>query len=159
MAIGKPTPTVQLDISGNLSVSNVSYLSNITEKINVASVGADLSCNLDFSKGSVFYLGTILSNNIRFNIQNIPSITDLSRSYIVTAMYKGNSVSSSNNFYGNVVSVNTGTNPANAAVFTPNFGVTPTTYSTKNALITQTMAYLYFADASYVISNVTNYSS
>jgi len=114
---------------------------------------------LDFSKGSVFYLGTILSNNIRFNIQNLPSITDLSRSYVVTAIYKGNSVSSSNNYYGNVVSVNTGTNSTNAAVFTPNFGVTPTTYSTKNALITQTMAYLYFADASYVISNVTNYSS
>jgi hypothetical protein len=107
----------------------------------------------------VFYLGTILSNNIRFNIQNIPSIKDLSRSYIVTAMYKGNSTSSSNNFYGNVVSVNTGTNAANAAVFTPNFGVTPTTYSARNGLITQTMAYLYFADSSYVISNVTNYSS
>ena len=158
MAIGKTTPTVQLDISGNLSVSKVSYLSNITEKINVASVDLDLSCNLDFSQGSVFYLGTVLSNNIRFNIQNIPNVKDLSRSYVVTAMYKGNNVSSSNNYYGNVVSVNTGTNPANATVFTPKFGVTPTTYSTNNALVTQTMAYLYFADSSYVISNVTNYS-
>ena len=152
-------PTAELDISGNVKVSNVSYLSNITEKINTATVGADLSCNLDFSKGSVFYLGTILSSNIRFNIQNIPSITDLSRSYVVTAMYKGNSVSTSNNFYGNVVSVNTGITPSSAVVFTPNFGVTPTTYSSKNGLITQTMAYLYFTDSSYVISNITNYSS
>jgi hypothetical protein len=89
-----------------------------------------------------------------FNIQNLPSVTDTSRSILVTAIYKGNSIAS---YYGNKVSVNTGTTAANASTFVPRFVSAPVTNS--NSLVTQTIAYLYFSDASYVLSNVNAYAN
>jgi hypothetical protein len=167
VSIGKPvtsTPTCTLDVSGNLNVTQdssfnsnlyvnkISYLSNISERIVTTSIGADSSCNLDFSQGSVFYLGSIApTQNMRFNIINLPSLTDLTKTYVISAIYKGNS-----NYYGNLISIKPigGTTFVN---FVPNFPSTPSI--TTGKLVTQTIGYLYFTDASYVISNVTCYQN
>ena len=147
-----------LDISGNVNinsnliVNNISFLSNITEKISNANINSDNSCSLDYTKGSVFYLGQSPSlSNIRFNITNLPSITDSSKSYVITTIYKG----SLNHTYGNVISVSP-VGSSTSAVFTPNFASIPVI--TNGKLVTQTFGYLYFAsDSSYVVSNVTCY--
>ena len=136
--------------NSNLFVNKISFLSNISERKVTTSIGTDLSCNLDYSQGSVFYLGsTAPTGNMRFNVINIPSITDLSNSYLMTVIYKGGA----SNYYGNVVTLKQ-VGGTNSVSFTPNFSSTPIIKSGK--LVTQTIGYLYFApDTSYVISNVT----
>ena len=135
--------------NSNIFVNKISFLSNISERKVTTSIGADLSCNLDYSLGSVFYLGsTAPTGNMRFNIINIPSIKDLSNSYLMTVIYKGGA----SNYYGNVVTLKE-VGGTNTVTFTPNFPTTPSIVSGK--LVTQTIGYLYFADASYVLSNVT----
>jgi hypothetical protein len=89
-----------------------------------------------------------------FNIQNLPSITDLSYSILVTAIYKGNAMSS---YYGNNISLNTGIDYNTATTFTPMFASAPATNSEN--LVTQSIVYLYFSDASYVLSSVNSYSN
>jgi hypothetical protein len=92
---------------------------------------------------------TAPTGNMRFNVINLPSITDLSNSYLMTVIYKGGA----SNYYGNVVSLKQ-VGGTNSVVFTPNFSSTPIITSGK--LVTQTIGYLYFApDTSYVLSSVT----
>ena len=168
VTVGKPstaTAICALDVSGNMNVTQdssfnsnlfvnkISYLSNISERIVTTSIGTDLSCNLDFSQGSVFYLGaTAPTGNMRFNITNLPSITDNTKSYVITAIYKG----TAGGFYGNIVSVRP-VGGLTSAVFTPNFASTPSIATGK--LVSQTIGYLYFPDASYALSNVTCYQN
>jgi hypothetical protein len=66
----------------------------------------------------------------------------------MTVIYKGGT----SNYYGNIVTLKQ-VGGTNAVTFTPNFASTPSITSGK--IVTQTIGYLYFTDASYVLSNVT----
>jgi len=152
---------VTLDISGNVNVSNnlyvsnLGYFNNIVENIERINVD-DISFNLDYSKASTFYLGdgNTISGNMTLNIQNLPSIIDLSHSYSVNAVY--DVYSSGTPYYGNNITVNTGNNIVNASSVTPNYVSTIPTFS-GNCLVSQNITYYCFEDISYVISNITVY--
>ena len=75
-------------------------------------------------------------------------------SILVNTIYKANPNGS---YYGNLISVNTGINQNTASIFRPHFISTPVTNII--GLITQSIQYLYLADASYVLSNVNSYSN
>ena len=152
---GSINVTSDASFNANINVNKISFLSNVAEKIVTTTIGTDASCNLDYSQGSIFYLGsTAPSSNMRFNITNLPNTKDLSRSYLVTTIYKGNGT-----YHGNTVTVSTTSSTLNAPTYTPVFPSAPSSVIVTGKLVTQTVGYLYFADASYVVSNTTCYSN
>lgn len=150
-----PNPEYALDISGSLNVSKTSYVSAISEKINTV-MGTSNVYNINVSLGSIFYLSTVPTANMTFQLYNIPSIKDSSHSYVVSVIYKG----TSSNFYGNSVNISANTTPGTGTTYIPKFTSSPNISSINNSqLIIQQIIFLYLAGSGYVISNISGYGS
>lgn len=154
-------PNYALDISGNLNISNTSFVSCISEKINTIS-GSSNVYQLNASLGSIFYLYPTPTANMTLQIYNIPNIRDSSRSYVFSVIYNGTLA----NFYANSVNIasssgpNTGTINSVVANYIPKFTTTPSVSNISSSqLIIQQMIYLYLNGVGYVISNVSGYGS
>lgn len=154
-------PKYTLDISGSLNVSKTSYLSAISEKINSVSGSSNVYV-LNAALGSIFHLSTIPTANMTFQIHNLPSITDASRSYVFSVIYNG----TLSNFYGNSVNIANSSGPGTGTIngvisnYIPKFTTMPSVSNVGNSqLIIQQIIYLYLNGIGYVISNVSGYSS
>lgn len=147
-------PGYSLDISGSLNVSKTSYVSAISEKINTVN-GTSNVYNINVSLGSIFYLSTVPTANMTFQLYNIPSITDASHSYVVSMIYKG----TLSNFYGNSVNISN-TTAGSGVTYIPKFTSIPNISSISSSqLIIQQIIFLYLAGSGFVISNISGYGS
>ena len=165
-----------LEVSGNVAFSKISYVSNITEKIvtipALTGTLTSVTCNLDYNNGGTFYIPTtgISSGptSIKYNVTNFPNLYDCSRSYVITTLIRPlfNAATLANLYAGNI-SYSTTSAPS-SSYFPIRFSTAPSTVlssgtyvtaSTNNTLITQTIAYVYQPDCSYVISNLSYYNA
>ena len=154
VGINNENPAYPLDVSGSLNVTNTSFVTNISEKI-ITTSGSSNVYALDYSKGSVFYLSTAPTGEMTFQIYNMPSVTDSTRSYIVSVIYKGTST----NNYATTVNVSTTTAGAGSN-YTPKFTATPSIGSISSSnLVFQQVIYVYLGSTGYVVSNVNGYGS
>ena len=150
VGVNNTAPSYNVDISGTLRTSLTSYVTNISELISTATIVTNaVTCN--YKLGSIFYIGTPTAN-FTVNITNLPSITESTRSYIISVLY----VSDSNTpRYGTGTSVST-TATIGTSV-TPNFSNTPITTTVTGRLMAQQFIVLYINSTLYVISNVSAY--
>ena len=157
VGIGTTTPQQTLDISGTLSVSNTSYVSTFSEKI-TNSNGVNNVYTVDYRDAGLFYMSNIsTSSTATLNVLNMPSLTDESRSYVVSSIMKGNE--SENCYVGNVC-LSLDSDPNNGITYTPQFVSTPEVSSTtSNQLIIQQFAYIYLDNSGHILSNVSAYTS
>ena len=126
-------------------------------------IASSNNVTLDYLTGSTFYVsnsGISSSSPLSLQIQNMPSITDMSRSYIVTTILKG--YLSGNSYVGNVkVSTNTTFTSANVIVpkYTNAIADINTLVSavTTNGYIMQQIAYFYLDGSSVIFSNVSSF--
>ena len=143
-----------LDVSGAAHVLGVTYVTNIAEEINAVTFSTAITC--DYSQSSVFYIGSAPTANFTINLINMPSITNTSRSYVVTIAYWG----ATSNFYCNSASVSTSSS-VNSTKITPNFSSTPTaTVASGTHLVLQQLVYFYQATINGIfMSNIVVYNS
>lgn len=154
VGINNDNPAYPLDVSGSLNVTKTSFVTNISEKI-VTATGSSNVYALDYSQGSVFYLSTAPTAAMTFQIYNMPSVTNTTRSYVVSVIYKGTSA----NYYATTVNVSTTTAGAGSN-YTPKFTATPSIGSiTSSNLVFQQVIYVYLGSTGYVVSNVNGYGS
>ena len=156
VAIGKTTPEKSLDISGSLSVSRTSFLSTVSEKIGSKTADTTNIYTVDYKDAGLFYIRDLSSvSTATLKVRNVPSLTDSSGSYIISAIMKGNE---SENCY--VGSVNLSTNDNDGTTYTPQFISPPEVSSaTSSNLIIQQLAYVYLDTSGHVLSNVSAYTS
>jgi hypothetical protein len=127
------------------------------EKITTLTAASTNTYNIDYSKGSLFYLSTAPTGTMKVNIYNLPSLTDATRSYIVNFIYNGTSA----NNYVNLVNVTkTSTPGSGVSNITPKFirSIFISTIGSSN-LIFQTIIYFYLGGTAYVVSSVNGYGS
>ena len=168
-----------LEVSGNVAFSKISYLSNITEKVatttTISGSLTSVTCTLDYNNGSTFYIPTYPgisggpTSALTYNVTNFPNLYDCSRSYVITTLIRpwANSNASIANLYAGSISYST-TSTASSTYFPIRFSTAPSsilpgsgtyvTSTTNNTLISQTIAYIYQPDCSYVISNLSYYN-
>jgi hypothetical protein len=156
VAIGKTIPDTSLDISGSLSVSRTSFLSTVSEKIGSKIADTTNVYTVDYKDAGLFYIRDLSSvSTATLKVRNVPSLTDSSGSYIISAIMKGNE---SENCY--VGSVNLSTNDNDGTTYTPQFISPPEVSSaTSSNLIIQQLAYVYLDTSGHVLSNVSAYTS
>ena len=131
-------------------------------------------CTLDYNQGSTFYIptGTGITSgptSLTYQVTNFPNLYDCSRSYIITTLIRpwANANAAIANLYAGNISYST-TSTVSTRYFPIRFSSAPTstlpgtgtyvTSSINNTLISQTIAYVYQPDCSYVISNLTYYN-
>jgi hypothetical protein len=156
MAIGKPTANHAMDISGNLQVSQTTFVNTISEKVNTKAADSTNVYTVDYKNAGSFYIqGLDPGSTATLNVQNVPSLTDASGTYIISAMMKGNS--SENCYVGNV---NLSTDTTLGQYYTPQFISTPEVSSaTSSNIIIQQIAYVYLDNSGHILSNVSAYIS
>jgi hypothetical protein len=125
--IGKTTGSQTLDVSGSMAVSQISYVSNISEKVvsPVLNSGTTTNLyNLNYSQGSIFYLQqpTDASGTITCNLLNLPSLTNPFQTYVVSTIVRG---TSGPNCYCANVYVTTQSTATGGFYYTPKFNSTP----------------------------------
>lgn len=153
VGINNATPAFPLDVSGSMNISKTSFVTNISEKI-ISVTGTSNAYTLDYSNGSIFYLSTAPTAAMTINIRNVPSITDNTRSYVLSIIYNGTAA----NYYA--TSVNVSTNASAGTTYTPKFTSTPSiTAITSAQLVIQQIIYVYLGTTGYVVSNVNGYGS
>jgi hypothetical protein len=139
-------------IGGNNTVGNCAFLSTISEK-NV-SVTWSATTTVDYRLGGIFWLGSVSSGTtFTVNISNLPSITDTTRSYIITIIYTTTAAGQ----YCNSVGISTGTS---YTTYTPKFNGGSAAISVANTnVVTQqiTIAYIY-SSTNPVLSTVSVFS-
>jgi hypothetical protein len=139
-------------IGGNNTVGNCAFLSTISEK-NV-SVTWSATTTVDYRLGGIFWLGSVSSGTtFTVNISNLPSITDATRSYIITLIYTTTGATQ----YCNSVGISTGTS---YTTYTPKFNGGSAAISVANTnVVTQqiTIAYIY-SSTNPVLSTVSVFS-
>jgi hypothetical protein len=145
VGIGTSSPATTVDISGSLTVRNQLFVNKINETITTVTASASNTFTLNYNQGAIFYLSTSSTANMTFNIINLPSTTDSTRSYVLTTIFNGNG------FYGNSITLNGGSS------IVPNFSSTPSVSS--NFQCVQSIAYLYANSTGFILSNVTSYNS
>ena len=129
-------------------------MSTISEKLSTIT-GISNVYKINVSLGSVFYLSTIPTANMTFQLYNIPSITDASHTYVVSVIYKG----TSSNYYCNLVNISK-TTAGTGLNYIPKFTSTPNISTITNSqLIIQQIIFLYLSDSGFVISNISGYGS
>jgi hypothetical protein len=173
IGINTSSPSYPLDISGNLRVSGnadinyltvnrVSYVNNISENI-VSVAGTDgTTYELNFALGSVFFLTSVPTGLMTVQLYNLPSITDVSRSYVISIIYPGQS--GLNYYVKTEFYVNTENTPDKTNNCIPHFTSTPSVSTVNSSnLITQQFIYLYQTingtSTGYVLSNVSTYTA
>jgi hypothetical protein len=153
VGINTTTPAYPLDVSGSANISKTSFVTNISEKI-ITVTGSSNIYNLDYSKGSIFYLSTAPTSLMTINIRNVPSVRDSTHSYILSIIYNG----TSSNFYANTVNIST--NDISGNSYTPSFSSNPSIANiTSSQLVFQQIIYVYLGSTGYVVSNVSGYGS
>ena len=107
------------------------------------------------------------TSSMTYNVINFPSIVDISRSYMITTLIRPWAAASITNLYAGNISYST-TSTASSIFFPIRFSSAPSTIlgsgtyvqtGINNTLISQTIAYIYQPDCSYVISNLSYYNS
>ena len=153
VGINTINPAYPLDVSGSVNISKTSFVTNISEKI-ITVTGSSNVYNLDYSKGSIFYLSTAPTADMSINIQNVPSVTDTTHSYMLTIIYNG----TYSNSCAKTVNISTSTNSGSR--YTPRFSSIPSiTNITNSQLVFQQIIYVYLGSTGYVVSNVSGYGS
>jgi hypothetical protein len=159
VGIGKTSPQKTLDIEGTLGVSKTSFLNTISETLNRPT---EISANIytvDYLDGATYYLsGHDNTSNVKLKVNNMPNISDLSHTYILSTIMKG---SSSSNSYINEVQISE--NNSNYQTVTPMF-TSPSedigsqvSEMTSNNFILQQLAYLYLDGSGHILSNVSTF--
>jgi hypothetical protein len=153
LAIGK-TPIIAgpyaLDISGNTNVSNVSYVSKISEGLNTL-VAFTPPVTIDCSTNSVFYYSAAAqSGPYTLNFTNVPSV--LNKSLVLTVIYQSTSGTPT---YANSVTINGG------SAITPQFnGGNPPTLSITTSPCTTVQSFSILFNAlppTIVLSTIAQY--
>tara|TARA_A100001388_G_C28696399_1_gene463913 strand:- start:41 stop:925 length:885 start_codon:yes stop_codon:yes gene_type:complete len=156
VGIGKSQPTKALDISGSLQVSNTTFVSTVSEKIESRTADTTNVYTVDYKDAGLFYIRDLSSvSTATLKVRNVPSLTDTSGSYIISTIMKGNE---SENCY--VGSINLSTDNNDGITYDPKFISPPEVSSaTANNLIIQQLAYVYLDTSGHVLSNVSAYTS
>jgi hypothetical protein len=153
VSIGKTTnPTSQLDVSGSSIFGGYVNLNNISEKVKkISQSGGNVPLNCN--DGSILNIGSIasISGHFTLNITNLPNLTDDTKSYIFTIIYK------SANLYCNKVTLSTTATTGTPAYDLKINGTIPTFDSTKT--IVQQIVFLFDTTAagSYYLSTINIY--
>ena len=95
-----------------------------------------------------------------YNVTNFPTLTDISRSYIITTLIKTTS-NLSTNAYATSITYNT---LKGSATYPIKFSTTASTVlstATNNlgSIISQTICYIYQSDSSFAFSNLSIYNN
>jgi len=144
-----------LSITEDLNVTRTSYLNTISETI-TSVTGTSNVFPINFNNSGVFYLSNIITSTpISLLIQNIPSLTNTNKSYIISVIMKGNDTDTC--YVGNV---NLSTNTSLGTYMTPKFASIPSVASASSSnLIIQQISYMYIASTGFLLSNVGAYTS
>jgi hypothetical protein len=140
-------------------VSKVSYINSISETI-ISVSGTNSNYQLNYNLGSIFFLTTVPNSVMTVQLYNLPSITDSTRSYVISVIFPGQYNS---NFYVNNLYVNTGSADLSNS-FIPHFTNVPSVSTvTSGQLIIQQFIYLYQTingtSTGYVLSNINTYTN
>ena len=157
IGINNANPAYNIDVSGSLNISKITYVTNMCEFITTLTAISTNTYNIDYSKGSLFFLSTAPTSTMTIRIFNLPSLTDTTRSYILNFIYKG---TSANNYVNSVNVTKTSTPGSGVSNITPKF-LQPIFLSsiTSANLIFQTVVYFYLGGSAYVVSSVNGYGS
>ena len=164
VAVGKTVPTCTLDISGCIGVSQTSYLSTISEKMkSVTATSLDSNTNtytVNFLDGGIYYLsgGHTTASTIKLKVNNIPSIIDPTRTFIISALMKGQS--SGNSYVNNVqVSANTTGHKTIIPKLTSSVADVASLVSgiTLNDFILQQLVYIYLDPSGQILSGISTF--
>ena len=97
-----------------------------------------------------------------YNVTNFPTLTDISRSYIITTLIKTTG-SLSTNAYATSITYNALQGRPLTATYSIKFSTAPSTVlanaGTSGSIISQTICYIYQSDSSFVFSNLSVYNS
>jgi len=99
-----------------------------------------------------------------YNVINFPTLTDISRSYIITTLIKS-TPNLATNAYATSIRYNTLNGSPSSATYSIKFSTTPsnvlsTAGSTNvGSIISQTISYIYQSDSSFAFSNISLYNS
>jgi len=157
---GSETDTGTLSVGGNLTVtgnnffiSQPSYFSNISEKIQ--SIAGSTNISVTYTSGSVINLSSNPGGNFTVTITGIPNSTastgDSGNSYVFTVI---NSNSANTTYYCNSVVVN------GSAAVTPVFNGGSSAISlTTASIMVQQCAITWNGSAYKVLSNVSGFSA
>lgn len=157
IGINKTNPAYTIDVSGGLNISKITYVTNMCEFITTLTAASTNTYNIDYSRGSMFFLSTAPTSTMTVRIFNLPSLTDTTRSYILNFIYRG---TSANNYVNSVNVTRTSTPGSGASNITPKFLQTVYISSITSAnLIFQTVVYFYLGGNAYVVSSVNGYGS
>jgi hypothetical protein len=159
VAIGKTIADKTLDVQGTLGVSNTSFLTTISESLNRPSDISSNTYTVNYLDGATYFLsGHSNSNNVTLRVNNMPNITDLSHTYIMSTIMKG---SSSTYSYINEVHVSESDTSHNIIIpkFTsPSEDIgSQVSEMASNDFIMQQLAYLYLDGSGHILSNVSTF--
>lgn len=164
VGVGKTTPSYTLDISGSIGVSQTSYLSTISEKMkSLTSNSLDTATNtytVNYLDGGVYYLsgGHTTASTIKLKINNIPSIVDPNRTYIISALMKGQT---SGNSYVNSVLVSASATGHSTIIpkLTSSAADVAALVSgiTSNDFILQQLVYIYLDPSGQILSGISTF--
>jgi len=157
IGINKTNPAYTIDVSGSLNISKITYVTNMSEQIITLTAVSTNTYNIDYSRGSLFFLSTTPTSRMTVNVFNLPSLTDTTRSYVLNFIYKG---TSANNYVNSVNVTKTSTPGSGGSNITPKFLQTIYISSvTSSNLIFQTVIYFYLGGNAHVVSSVNGYGS
>ena len=144
------TPTGVLNTFG-LNVSNTSYVSSLSEKI-VSAAGTSTPFVCDYSSGGIFRIGSSVTGVFTVNINNIPVLSDATRTYIISLLYTPGGTTAT---YCNKVNLNAST-VSNQSVFLNGGTSGLPSMTTSTRIIQQLMVTYSSTTSTYTIySNVS----
>ena len=161
MAIGKTTPTRTLDVSGNFRASGNSQFTTISEGLRQAPApDGSNHYTINYSNGGTHYLsGHTTAQNITLTVNNFPNLTDVSNTYVMSALMKG---ASSENTFANSITLNE-VGGSNSVTITPKFPSSTDDVRSQvverssSDFILQQFTYLYLDASGHILSNVSTF--
>jgi hypothetical protein len=133
----------------------------IAEQIIINDNPTSNTFTVNYLDGAIYYLSGISnSSTISLKIQNLPSLTNIKQSYIISTIMKGNT--SANTYIANVnVSVNTSL----GNYITPKYSSTQSdvisivTSITPTGYILQQICYIYIDNTPTIFSNISTFTT
>jgi hypothetical protein len=162
VAIGKTSPSYELDVSGSIQVSQFIRVNKMTEQIfnfvsgSNSNEATSSTITIDYTNGAIYYIGTTytnsLSNPFSLSILNLNTATDTFRSFSLTLLMDiGDIRPYADTLY--LSSNSTAGTTANTPVY-PDGSVSVNSEATT---IIQSFTIIYSSGLWRIFSSVTNY--
>lgn len=159
IGVGTSAPQHTLDVSGSLNVSQTSFLNNYVHRSHNNASHSNNTYTVNYLDGTSYVLnGHNDVSNITLKINNMPSITDYSNNYFMSALIKGGTTTSSNSYINEVLVSESDISHAHIIPKHSNnsYSVNLSNINSSDFILQQLM-YLYLDNSGHILSEINTY--